>query len=211
MATPPAPSLLDTRPIDEYSRAHIPGSLAIPPGPGFSARLRCLATPDVPAVVVGGAGHDVVDLVWRSLTVGFESIIGELDGGVEAWFAAGLPVIRTQLVPAQRVDGDSRVLDVRAKAEFVAGHIPDAVHVELASVRRAAPALNPRPAVVMCVDGVRAASAVGLLERAGHFDVAILASGPGEWARATGRSLAYGRTAAHASFPAQRCTRRPRR
>jgi rhodanese-related sulfurtransferase len=42
---------------------------------------------------------------------------------------------------------------------------------------------------VMCGHGERAATAAELLERAGHQDLSILAGGPHDWARATGRTL----------------------
>jgi hydroxyacylglutathione hydrolase len=88
--------------------------------------------------------------------------------------------------------GECRVLDVRQEAGFQAGHLPDAVHVELGALAAGADCLPDTPTVVMCGHGERAAGAASLLERAGHRDLAVLLGGPQEWARATGRPLVTG-------------------
>ena len=75
------------------------------------------------------------------------------------------------------------------RAEFQAGHLPGAVHVELGTLAAAADRLPDTPTVVMCGHGERAAGAASLLERAGHHDVAVLIGGPDDWAAATGRTL----------------------
>jgi rhodanese-related sulfurtransferase len=83
------------------------------------------------------------------------------------------------------------VLDVRQAAEYAAGHLPGAVHIELgdlpARIRDA-----PSGAVVMCGHGERAMTAASLLQRAGHDGLAVLAGGAPDWAAATGRPLLDG-------------------
>jgi hydroxyacylglutathione hydrolase len=87
------------------------------------------------------------------------------------------------------VDAHGRRVDVRQSAEFAAGHVPGAVHLELGMLRQAVDDLPPGPLVVMCGHGERAATAASLLESAGRTDVAVLAGGPEDWARSTGRQL----------------------
>lgn len=82
------------------------------------------------------------------------------------------------------------MLDIRQDAEFTAGHLPGAVHIELGSLARAARDLPVEPTVLMCGHGERAMGAASLLERAGHRDLAVLAGGPDDWAaQAAGRQL----------------------
>jgi hydroxyacylglutathione hydrolase len=76
--------------------------------------------------------------------------------------------------------------------EFVAGHLPGAVHIELGDIAARADDLPQGPTVVMCGHGERAIGAASLLERAGHCDLTVLEGGPDDWARATGRSLQTG-------------------
>ncbi len=101
--------------------------------------------------------------------------------------AAGLPVIATELVDADRLDRP--VLDVRQDNEHAAGHLPDALHVELGDVTEHDHELPDGDLAVMCGHGERAATAASLLERAGRHDVAVVIGGPGDWA-VDGRRLA---------------------
>jgi hydroxyacylglutathione hydrolase len=104
-----------------------------------------------------------------------------------AWDAAGLPSARIPLVEvADQYSGT--VLDVRQDAEFAAGHMPGAAHVELGALA-GADELPAGPLAVMCEHGERAMTGASLLQRAGHGDLTVLVGGAGDWSRATGRSL----------------------
>ena len=88
------------------------------------------------------------------------------------------------------------MLDIRQAAEFAAGHLPDAMHLELGALAGDDAAAEDRSGgalggirVVMCGHGERAMSAASLLERRGLRDVAVLQGGPQDWARVTGRRL----------------------
>jgi rhodanese-related sulfurtransferase len=83
------------------------------------------------------------------------------------------------------------MLDVRQAAEYAAGHVPGAVHVELGDLLARAED-TPAGAVVMCGHGERAMTAASLLQRAGHRGMAVLDGGAGDWAAATGRPLQEG-------------------
>ncbi|WP_219413475.1 rhodanese-like domain-containing protein [Pseudonocardia nigra] len=185
--------LVDARPVADYTRGHVPGAVSIPLRAQFATWLGWLVPADTPVVVLRNPDQDLADLVWRALNIGVERLAGELDGGIDAWIAAGHPTANTPLLRPGEVDGRYRVLDVRQEAEFSAGHLPGALHVELGALGPAAGRLPDAPTLVMCGHGERAAGAVGLLERAGHRDLAVLAGGPGDWAEAAGRDLATGR------------------
>ena len=81
-----------------------------------------------------------------------------------AWTAAGYDVTATPLAGADQLDG-RRVLDIRQRAEYLAGHLPGALHIELGDVAQRAADLPDEPTVVMCGHGERAMGAASLLER----------------------------------------------
>jgi hydroxyacylglutathione hydrolase len=144
----------------------------------------------VPLGFVLAGGQDPAEVAWQALKIGYENLAGQLDGGMAAWHAGGGPAETTGLVTAGRI-GSRPVLDVRQAAEYAAGHVPGAVHVELGELpARAKDA--PAGAVVMCGHGERAMTAASLLQRAGHQGLAVLAGGPWDWAAATGRPLQEG-------------------
>lgn len=164
------------------------------------------------------------------MKIGYEALAGELAGGITAWTAAGRPVTSTELLDAGWLNaaplgghtggrtGARRVLDVRQRAEYAAGHVPTAVNLELGRLTDLTPGdplPGPAPAdggdnpdsgrnggaaagtagagtgvVVMCGHGERAMTAASLLERAGHTGLAVVLGGPQDWAERTGQPLA---------------------
>ena len=181
--------LVDIRPVEEYAAGHLPGSLAIPLRDALATWLGWLVpNPPVPLVVVRAPGQDPAEVWWAAAKVGLRWLAGELAGGVPAWSAAGLPVRRTRLLPAAGVDPD-RVVDVRQEAEYTAGHLPGARHIELGRLTGAGRDLPASGLVLMCGHGERAATAASLLERAGHTDLAVAVGGPQDWAQARQQPL----------------------
>jgi glyoxylase-like metal-dependent hydrolase (beta-lactamase superfamily II) len=181
-------TVLDVRPVPDYAAGHVPAALSIPLRAQFATWLGWLLAPDAPAVVVRNPDQDPEEIAWQALKIGYERLVGELDGGMSTWLAAGHPIASTDLVTPDNLT-DRRVLDVRQQAEFRDGHLPNATHVELGALTATADRLPACPTVLMCGHGERAAGAASLLERAGHHDLAVLVGGPDDWAAATGRTL----------------------
>jgi len=180
---------VDVRPVRAYAAGHLPGSLAIPLREQYATWLGWLAPPDVPIVIVRDPGQEPADILWPALNIGHTTIVGELAGGVPAWTAAGGQLATTPVVSPAEMD-TTTVVDVRQANEVTGGHLPGAHLIELGSLAEHAGDLPTGPATVMCGHGERAATAASLLERAGHREVSILAGGPHDWAKATGRALA---------------------
>jgi hydroxyacylglutathione hydrolase len=175
--------VLDVRPVDAFASGHVPGSLSIALRPQFASWLGWLVPDAMPLVFVLGPGQDRADLVRQARNIGYEHLLGELQGGVDAWTAAGLELGRIPLMPVERSAGE--VIDVRQRGEYEAGHLPDARLVELGAV---GPGTVPAGHIsLMCGHGERAMSAASVLARNGHRDVTVLVGGPEDWAHAHGR------------------------
>jgi glyoxylase-like metal-dependent hydrolase (beta-lactamase superfamily II)/rhodanese-related sulfurtransferase len=178
-------ALVDARPIAAFARAHAAGSISIQHRPVFASWLGWLLDLDRPVVFVLDEDTDRADLVRQSLTIGHEAILGELDGGLDTWTAAGLPTTSIALVDADGMRGT--ILDIRQTNEWDAGHVPGAIHAELGVLD---PAAVPQgPVTVMCGHGERAMTAASVLQAGGHDDLAVLAGGPADWTAATGTPL----------------------
>jgi glyoxylase-like metal-dependent hydrolase (beta-lactamase superfamily II)/rhodanese-related sulfurtransferase len=181
--------IVDVRPVADYARTHLPGSLSNVLRPAFGSWLGWLVDPDRPLVFVVSSLTDSDELARQCAVIGYDRIAGYLDGGVDAWDAAGLPVARSEIVDARQVSGP--VVDVRQANEYRAGHLPGARNVELGDL--AVAPLDPgEPITVMCGHGERAATAASLLERRGGRRVTIAVGGPADWSSATGRALKAG-------------------
>ncbi|MGH9186413.1 MAG: MBL fold metallo-hydrolase [Acidimicrobiales bacterium] len=181
-------ALVDARPIAAFSRAHPRGAISIEHRSVFASWLGWLVALDRPVVFVLDDTTDRVDLMRQCLTIGHDSILGELDGGLATWVDAGLPVGAIPLVDASSMAGT--VVDVRQDTEWAAGHVPGAVHVELGSLGDAT--LVEGRITVMCGHGERAMTGASLLEAAGRRDLSVLVGGPDDWRAATGSDLQTG-------------------
>jgi rhodanese-related sulfurtransferase len=183
--------LIDARPVEGFAAGHVRGAISIPLRPVFASWLGWLAPADRPLIIVRDPNQDVDEVAWQAAKIGYDNLIGELDGGMNAWAAAGHGVTTTALTHADQL-ADRRVLDIRQRAEYLTGHLPGAVHVELGDVAQRAAELPVEPTVVMCGHGERAMGAASLLEQAGHRDLVVLDGGPIDWVEATGGELATG-------------------
>ncbi len=171
--------VIDARPVAAFGRGHVPGSVSIALRPQFASWLGWTVPDEVPLLFVLDAEQDRSELVRQARNVGYERLLGELDGGIDTWRAAGLPLASIPLDEVEHASGT--VLDVRQAGEYVMGHIPGVRSVELGSIAEVD--LAPGPVAVMCGHGERAMTAASLLARAGHRDVTVLVGGPDDWAR----------------------------
>jgi rhodanese-related sulfurtransferase/glyoxylase-like metal-dependent hydrolase (beta-lactamase superfamily II) len=183
--------IIDVRPIADFAVGHIPGSISIPLRAVFATWLGWLVEPGIPLVIVRGSGQEPGEVVWQALKIGYDTLAGELGGGMPAWIAAGEATNQIPLVSAESV-GEANVLDVRQVSEFTVGHLPGADHVELGDLPARADDISAGSMVVMCSHGERAMGAASLLARAGKTDVAVMAGGADDWSAATGQPLQVG-------------------
>src|SRR2546423_6907999 len=84
----------------------------------------------------------------------------------------------------QIIDGGSQLIDVRTEAEYAAGRIPGARHVELAEIQREAAALDKeQPVVIYCRAGNRSGPAAEAFAASG-WDAHSIEGGLLAWAEA---------------------------
>ncbi|WNM35784.1 MBL fold metallo-hydrolase [Streptomyces sp. Li-HN-5-11] len=180
--------VVDVRPIADFAAGHIPGAVSIQLRDQFATWLGWLVPDDAPLVFVTNPGQDLAELTWQALKIGYDRLAGHLP--MTAWAADGGEQRTIELLTADRM-ADRPVLDIRQQSEHKAGHVPGAVGIELGDLpTRTGEA--PSQAIVHCGHGERAMTAASLLQRAGRHDLAVLAGGPHDWARATGHPLEEG-------------------
>jgi hydroxyacylglutathione hydrolase len=182
--------VVDVRPVADYAGGHIPGSLAIPLRPQFATWLGWLLPDDAPIAFVARDDQDLSEVVWQAYKIGYERLAGYLAGGMTAWRQAGRPETSTAYVTAEHAPAGP-YLDVRQAAEYAAGHVRGAVHLELGTLAEHA-AQAPDGVLVACVHGERAMTAASVLERAGHHGSTVLDGGPEEYAAAHHTRLTTG-------------------
>jgi len=180
-------TLLDCRSPEAFT-AHIPGALNVGVGTSFATWAGSVVPYDRPIVLVLEQPGDLWEVCWQLLRIGYELPLGWLSGGMLAWRTAGMPI---DILPQWTVwelneqigkPNDLMVLDVRQPAEWSAGHIPQAVHITGAEIRRRADEIpKGRPVAVVCGSGFRSSVAASVLKRQGHEAVFNVLGGMTGW------------------------------
>ena len=182
--------LVDLRQPAAHSLAHIPGSVSIPSGSSFGTWLGWVVDPDRPLVLVLESADEWDDAARQAMRIGYENVIGHLQGGFNSWTASGAPIgtggrlTVDQL--ASRLDAGGMdaplVIDVRQVTEFASGHVPDSVHLAAGTLQdRLADLPRDRPIATICASGYRSSVAASLLRAAGFKDVSWVAEGLPAW------------------------------
>jgi hydroxyacylglutathione hydrolase len=183
-------NLLDVRPGDAFTAAHVPGSISIALSGQFASWAGGILGIHSNPVLIGDTAEQIEEARLRLARVGIEEVRGYLGGGVGAWRNAGFPVAQTAQISPQELnqklhEGHTRaadILDVRREGEWQAGHIPNVQCRPLDAFPRGLPAIDPgRTVAVHCKSGYRSLIACSLLERAGHGNVINVAGGFDAW------------------------------
>jgi glyoxylase-like metal-dependent hydrolase (beta-lactamase superfamily II)/rhodanese-related sulfurtransferase len=184
-ATEEGSVLLDTRSIGAYAAAHPAGALHVGLDGQFASWVGTLVGPQNGLLLIVDPER-AEEAVTRLARVGYENVLGILDGGMEAWKHEGLPVRST--AQARAVDAlkpGARVLDVRRQPEWDEFHAESAVHVPLHQLAQRAGELDRKQDwVVVCASGYRSAIAASVLERAGFDRVTNALGGMDAYRRA---------------------------
>jgi rhodanese-related sulfurtransferase len=180
--------VLDTRPSSEYGAAHVPGALNIGLSGQFASWAGTLLPLETPIVLAAEDPDRVEEARTRLARVGLETVPGYLDGGIEAWERAGLPLARTEQIDVDELrerlaeDPSLQVLDVRRPPEYDSGHVAGAVSAPLHELARRAASLDPaRPVAVICASGFRSSTATSVLERLGFAKATNVVGGMNAW------------------------------
>ena len=167
-------AVVDVRETRDYDRGHIPGSYSVGIEGSVSAWVGWLIVRGRPIVLVGANDHDLGKVHRQLLRIGYDTIVGALDGGLDAWRASGRELSNFETVDVEDMAQwvlsaePMTVVDVRDEHEWVGGHVPGAVHMYVPDVPHHAGEI-PRdaPVAVHCASGYRAGIAASLLEQAG--------------------------------------------
>ena len=153
--------LVDLRAAEAHALAHVAGSLSIPAGSSFGTWLGWVVEPDRPIVLVLDRPDDWDDAMRQALRIGHDSVVGYLDGGLESWRAAGLPVesngrLTVDQLAERLASGDGPlVLDVRQPTEFAEAHVPGPIHLFAGDLQdRLASLPRERPIATICASGI---------------------------------------------------------
>ena len=178
--------VLDTRSAEQFGAGHVPGAINIGLDGKFAPWVGNMLAPNESVVIVCEAGREE-ETVTRLARVGYEGVIGWLEGSMNAWRAAGGELQTVQQVKPETLQAEleksprPRVLDVRTDEEWEKGHIGSAVHIPLNTLADRLNEIPREPMFVMCGSGYRSSIACSVLQRNGMHRVSNVIGGWAAW------------------------------
>ncbi len=183
-------SVLDVRAARKFGDNHISGAYGIAVCAPLTTWAGWLIPFGAPLVLVAGNTAELNSAVRQLIRIGFDDLRGYLDGGMEAWEAAGLPVERVEKITVaglrQRMkeDRDLLLIDVRQQNEWDGGHIPGATHIENGLLPAVDSLPLDRPIAVHCHTGDRSMGGISVLARRGFRNLIEVEGGFSAWEQA---------------------------
>ncbi|MFN7974015.1 MAG: MBL fold metallo-hydrolase [Acidobacteriota bacterium] len=179
--------VLDVRDPADFAGAHLQGSLNIGLGGKFATWAGTVMDRAKPIVIVAEPGRER-EAALRLGRIGFDQVVGYLEGGMAA--LAGRPdlVSRTERMSAETLreilsaPGAPPVLDVRGPKEREDRSITGSAFIPLNHLRERLAEVPRAPRLVVhCQSGYRSSIAASILEQAGITGVVDLIGGIGAW------------------------------
>lgn len=165
--------ILDTRKNTVFSKGFIPQSINIGIDGDFAPWVGALvADVNQPIILVSEIGREE-ETVTRLSRVGFDNLIGHLDGGFEAWQKAGQEIDIINRITAEQFSnevkiGESKIIDIRKESEYCAEHVEEAYNKPLANINDWIKDINPKEHFYLhCAGGYRSMIAASILEARG--------------------------------------------
>lgn len=181
--------ILDTRNANVFTEGFVPESISIGLEGRFAEWAGSLLPFDKPMLLVTDPGQEQETIV-RLARVGFDKVEGYLDGGFEAWKAAGenvdliISVDPDELAMDIPHDPNLVVVDVRKPAEYADGHIKGAVNITLGDLTDPAGTLadleDNHNLYVHCQGGYRSVIACSIMKREGIHNLRNVNGGFGK-------------------------------
>ena len=176
--------VLDTRHQNDFVKGFIPGSIFIGLGGDFAPWVGTLIH-DIhqPLIIVAEEGKEQ-EVITRLSRVGYDNVLGYLEGGIEAWKLSGsdLDKIETigpnELAILKQKEPGTIIFDVRKEGEYEAEHVENVHFAPLAYLNEHMGAFHDADNnYVHCASGFRSVIAISILKARGIHNVVNIAGG----------------------------------
>lgn len=175
--------ILDVRHQNDFVKGHIPRSIFIGIDDDFAPWVGALIV-DVtqPILLVAPEGREK-EVITRLSRVGFDNVIGYLEGSFDAWKHSGMEYDTLTSIPADEFanrypENRNLVFDVRKEGEFLAEHIDGAKHTPLDYINNYLSEFpGDKTFYVHCAGGYRSVIAASILKSRGIHNIIDITGG----------------------------------
>ena len=180
----PKTVVLDTRHEDIFEKGFVPGSVFIGLNGRFAEWVGTLLNMDDRILLVTAKGKEKESIV-RMARVGYDNVVGFLEGGFETWKDSGRKYDMIISIDAEEFLLDYNhdkitVIDVRKESEYEAGHVEGAENVVLQEFDQQLHKLDDhedKNLYVHCLAGYRSMIAASLMRRKGFQNLKNVTGG----------------------------------
>jgi len=160
-------TILDVRGVEDFSSSHIPGSIFI----GLDGRFapwvgEILEDVSKKLILVAPEGREKEAII-RLSRVGFDNVIGYLEGGINSWIKNGGKISKVLNESASKfstVDNNKDILDVRSKNEHKSESLLNSLNIPLIDLSKSIDRVSfEKTFYVHCKGGYRSMIAASIL------------------------------------------------
>jgi Zn-dependent hydrolases, including glyoxylases len=178
--------ILDVRHGKKFGAGHIPNSYGIRVDAPLTTWAGWLIPFGSRIVLVGESTEQIVAATRQLIRIGFDDLVGTLEGGIDAW-AREYSVERITSIDTKELRerlNEVMLIDVRQRSEWDEGHIPGAIHFEGGRVAwESLPFPHDQPLAIQCSSGNRSMSVSSVLRRRGYQNVIQVEGGIKQWGK----------------------------
>ena len=159
--------ILDVRGVEDFSSSHIPGSIFI----GLDGRFapwvgEILEDVSKELILVAPEGREKEAII-RLSRVGFDNVIGYLEGGINSWIKSGgitSKVLNESASKFSTIDNNKYILDVRSKNEHKSESLLNSINIPLIDLSKSIDKVSfEKTFYVHCKGGYRSMIAASIL------------------------------------------------
>jgi len=175
--------ILDTRTAEEFSIGFVPQSINIGIKGDFAPWVGALVGDVKQELLLVTEPGMEEETVTRLARVGFDHVIGFLNGGIEAWKNAGKETDNVKRISPEQFNQEfkakeSMVVDVRRESEYAAQHVDEAYNKPLAYINDWINSIDPHQHFFLhCAGGYRSMIAASLLQARGYRNFSEVSGG----------------------------------
>lgn len=165
--------ILDVREAGEFHKGFIPRSINIGVKGDFAPWVGALIVDVKQPIILVTENGEEEEAVRRLARVGFDNVIGYLEGGIVSWKNAGKELDTVNRITAEQFksefkQGESVVLDVRRESEYLAEHVEEAFSRPLSDINSWFAGIDVnKPFYLHCAGGYRSMIAASILKSRG--------------------------------------------
>ena len=160
-------TILDVRGVEDFSSSHIPGSIFI----GLDGRFapwvgEILEDISKKLILIAPEGREKEAII-RLSRVGFDNVIGYLEGGINSWIKNGgfiNKVLNESASKFSTIDNNKDILDVRSKNEHKSESLLNSINIPLIDLSKSIDKVSfEKTFYVHCKGGYRSMIAASIL------------------------------------------------